>query len=43
MSDFSLDDQFVVSATHASRRIPDGAVVTVDGAMGTVTIDSVPG
>ena len=33
----------VVSATHASRRIPDGAVVTVDGATGMVTIDSVPG
>jgi phosphoenolpyruvate synthase/pyruvate phosphate dikinase len=28
----------VVSVTHASRSIPDGALVTVDGAAGTVTI-----
>ena len=32
----------VVSATHASRRIPDGATVTVDGGTGAVTIMSVP-
>ena len=32
----------VVSATHASRRIPDGAVVSVDGATGAVTVLSVP-
>jgi pyruvate,water dikinase len=31
----------VVSATHASRRIPDGARVSVDGSLGVVTIDSV--
>jgi pyruvate,water dikinase len=32
----------VVSATHATRRIPDGAVVSVDGNTGAVTIVSVP-
>ena len=32
----------VVAATHASRRIPDGAVVSVDGATGVVHIISVP-
>ena len=30
----------VVSATHASRRIPDGATVTVDGTAGTVVVTS---
>ena len=30
----------VVSVNNASRRIPDGAVVTVDGTEGTVRIDS---
>lgn len=33
----------VVSATHASRRIPDGAIVTVNGTTGTVTIVSMGG
>jgi rifampicin phosphotransferase len=28
----------VVSVTDATRRIPDGAMVTVDGTNGTVTI-----
>jgi len=32
----------VVSATHASRRIPDGALVSVDGRTGVVTIVSLP-
>jgi rifampicin phosphotransferase len=32
----------VVSVHQASRRIPDGAEVTVDGTAGTVRIDSVP-
>jgi pyruvate,water dikinase len=32
----------VVSVHQASRRIPDGAVITVDGAAGTVRIESVP-
>lgn len=32
----------VASVADASRRIPDGAIVTVDGAAGTVTIDSLP-
>ena len=32
----------VVSATHASRRIPDGATVSVDGNTGVVTIVSMP-
>ncbi len=31
----------VVSATHASRRIPDGAIVNVDGTSGTVTVHSI--
>jgi phosphohistidine swiveling domain-containing protein len=30
----------VVSAQHASRRIPDGALVTVDGANGVITVQS---
>ena len=29
----------VVSVTDATRRIPDGAAVTVDGTAGTVTVD----
>lgn len=32
----------VVSVTHASRLIPDGARITVDGSAGTVTVESVP-
>ncbi|MEM7286955.1 MAG: PEP-utilizing enzyme, partial [Actinomycetota bacterium] len=32
----------VASVADASRRIPDGATVTVDGAAGTVVIDSLP-
>lgn len=32
----------VVSVTAGTRRIPDGAMVTVDGTAGTVTIDSLP-
>ena len=32
----------VVSVTDATDRIPDGAVVTVDGATGTVTVVSLP-
>jgi phosphohistidine swiveling domain-containing protein len=28
----------VVSVTDATRRIPDGALVTVDGSAGTVTL-----
>jgi phosphohistidine swiveling domain-containing protein len=32
----------VVSVTSGTRRIPDGAMVTVDGTAGTVTIDSLP-
>jgi pyruvate,water dikinase len=32
----------VVSVTDATDRIPDGAVITVDGASGTVTIVSMP-
>lgn len=31
----------VVSAPHASRRIPNGATITVDGTTGTVTVRSV--
>jgi rifampicin phosphotransferase len=31
-----------VSATDASRRIPDGATVTVNGTTGTVTVDALP-
>lgn len=30
----------VVSVTDATRKIPDGAIVTVDGSLGTVTIES---
>jgi pyruvate,water dikinase len=32
----------VVSVTGATRSIPDGATVTVDGSAGTVTIDALP-
>lgn len=32
----------VPSIADATRRIPDGATVTVDGSMGTVTIDALP-
>ncbi len=32
----------VVSVTDATERIPDGAMVTVDGASGTVTVVSLP-
>ena len=32
----------VASATDASKRIPDGATITVDGAEGTVTILELP-
>jgi pyruvate,water dikinase len=32
----------VVSVVDATAVIPDGAIVTVDGTAGTVTIDSVP-
>ncbi len=32
----------VVSVTGATRSIPDGATITVDGANGTVTIDALP-
>lgn len=32
----------VVSVTGATRSIPDGATITVDGASGTVTIDALP-
>jgi len=32
----------VPSIADATRRIPDGATITVDGSVGTVTIDSVP-
>jgi pyruvate,water dikinase len=28
----------VVSVTDATRKIPDGAMITVDGAAGTVTV-----
>jgi pyruvate,water dikinase len=31
-----------VSVLDATRRIPDGAIVTLDGAAGTVTVVSVP-
>jgi phosphohistidine swiveling domain-containing protein len=31
----------VVSAPHASRRIPNGATITVDGTTGTVTVRSI--
>ncbi len=33
----------VVSATDATRRIPDGATVEVDGSTGTVTVVELPG
>jgi pyruvate,water dikinase len=32
----------VVSAKHATRRIPDGAIVSVDGGTGAVTIVAMP-
>jgi pyruvate,water dikinase len=32
----------VVSVTDATRKIPDGAIVTVDGSLGTVTVEAVP-
>ena len=32
----------VPSIADATRRIPDGATVTIDGALGTVTIDALP-
>jgi pyruvate,water dikinase len=32
----------VVSVTDATDRIPDGAVITVDGSTGTVTVVSLP-
>jgi pyruvate,water dikinase len=32
----------VPSIADATRRIPDGAKITIDGALGTVTIDSLP-
>jgi phosphoenolpyruvate synthase/pyruvate phosphate dikinase len=32
----------VASVSDASRRIPNGAIITIDGAAGTVTIDSLP-
>jgi rifampicin phosphotransferase len=32
----------VVSVTGATRKIPDGALITVDGTAGTVTIDELP-
>jgi pyruvate,water dikinase len=32
----------VASVTDATRRIPEGAVVTVDGTRGTVRIDALP-
>ncbi len=32
----------VPSVADATKRIPDGATVTVDGALGTVTIDALP-
>jgi rifampicin phosphotransferase len=32
----------VASVADATRRIPDGAVITVDGTNGTVTIDTLP-
>ena len=32
----------VVSVTGATRAIPDGAIITVDGVAGTVTVVSVP-
>jgi rifampicin phosphotransferase len=32
----------VPSISDATRRIPDGATITIDGALGTVTIDAIP-
>jgi pyruvate,water dikinase len=32
----------VVSVTGATRSIPDGATITVDGTNGTVTVDALP-
>ena len=32
-----------ISVLHATRRIPDGAIVEVDGASGTVTVVTAPG
>ncbi|MGE0000365.1 MAG: PEP-utilizing enzyme, partial [Ilumatobacteraceae bacterium] len=32
----------VPSIADATRRIPDGATITLDGALGTVTIDALP-
>jgi pyruvate,water dikinase len=32
----------VPSIADATKRIPDGATITVDGALGTVTVDAVP-
>jgi phosphohistidine swiveling domain-containing protein len=32
----------VPSISDATRRIPDGATITIDGALGTVTIDDLP-
>jgi pyruvate,water dikinase len=32
----------VPSISNATRRIPDGATITVDGTSGTVTIDALP-
>jgi pyruvate,water dikinase len=33
----------VPSIADATRRIPDGATITLDGSLGTVTIDALPG
>ena len=32
----------VPSIADATKRIPDGATITVDGALGTVTVDALP-
>jgi pyruvate,water dikinase len=32
----------VPSVTHATKRIPDGATITVDGDTGTVTVVALP-
>jgi pyruvate,water dikinase len=32
----------VVSVTDATRKIPDGAIIEVDGGAGTVTVVEVP-
>jgi pyruvate,water dikinase len=37
-----LDIPCVVSVTGATDRLPDGAIVTVDGTAGTVTVDELP-